>query len=545
MKRFYLLLFSLLFSLMAVSQVVIKSEENHYGIYNSHTKKWEVEPVYLDVREIGIYDGRQYFAVCSVKGRKWGVIRSDNYKQWYLPPQLEDVACYPGTDMFSSIPVLCMREKEGWGIIELGTGEFWYIRKGQYKSIRLDSSEEKFYCQNWDSSKPDEILNDYDLKRAYEYVLGAIAERTGTNTDNLAPSQTTSAGKTNMITKPTCQILSPASGSTYETNTIRLRYSTNLSPDTYTVTFLVNGREVVPISTGTEKGAKIEHGLEVELPMPQILGDQVTVGVRIQNADGIWADPQSINMMYAGQKPKPTLHVFAVGISEYPALDLHNLNYADKDAQDFVRAITHTDLQMYNNINRIVILNQDATTSNIRTKLSELSNSVNQDDVVMLFFSGHGINENDESYFVTYDASAKHYYNGVEFDFIRKRMTDMVNKHSHVIVFMDACHSGAMYGTKGNTKGITLATPGVLGFYSSTSGEKSAEIDDLGNGVFTRAILNAINGNIANEEGEITTQQLWDYILKYVHEKTGGKQTPLCENKIGEYVLLHVKKNNP
>ena len=65
MKRFYLLFISLLFSLVAVSQVVIKAEDDRYGIFNSHTKKWEVEPVYLDIRDIGIFDGRQYFAVCT------------------------------------------------------------------------------------------------------------------------------------------------------------------------------------------------------------------------------------------------------------------------------------------------------------------------------------------------------------------------------------------------------------------------------------------------------------------------------------------------
>ena len=544
MKRFYLLFISLLFSLVAVSQVVIKAEDDRYGIFNSHTKKWEVEPVYLDIRDIGIFDGRQYFAVCSDKGHKWGVIRSDNYKRWYLPPQLEDVACSTSTNMFSVIPILCMREKAGWGIIELGTGEFWYIRKGQYKSVRLDSLDLKVYCQHWDASKPDVILNDYDLKKAYDYVLREIDKRTDMASAKPEYSQTPHSEKTQVVTKPTCQILSPLTGGTYGTNTIRLRYNTNLSKGNYTVMFFVNGREVEPIVTGVEKGAKVEQGEEVELPMPQTLGE-VVVGIRIQDVNGIWADPQSIKMMYVGQKPKPTLHIFAVGVSEYPATDLQDLNYADKDAQDFVRAITHSDLRMYNNIDATIILNKEATTSNIRTKLSDLSRNVKPDDVVMLFFSGHGINENEERYFVTYDASAQHYYNGVEFDFIRKRMKDMVNKHSHVIVFMDACHSGAMFGTKGNTKGITLATPGVIGFYSSTSDEKSAEIEDLGNGVFTRAILNAIDGRIANEEGEITAQQLWDFILTYVREKTNGRQTPIYENNIGEYVLLHVKKDNP
>lgn len=543
MKRISLLLYSILLASVAMAQVVIKPEDNHYGIYNTHTKRWEVEPVYLDIRDIGIYDGRQYFAACRTKDRKWGVIRSDNYKLWYLNPSFDDVVCATHSDIFSAIPILCMREKSAWGIIELGTGEFWYLRTCQYKSIQLDSIDRKVYCTYWEADKPDEVLFDYDLKKSYDYLLGLIRERTekASSTPGAPPVEPKN-DVVNLVIKPTCKILSPAYGSTYTSNSIRLRYTTNLTPNNYTVKFFVNGSEVEPIPLGTEKGAKIDSGIEVELPMPQNLGAEVMVGIRVQDNNGIWADPQSIKVMYVGERPKPTLHIFAVGVSEYPAEDLQNLNYAAKDAQDFVKAITRSDLHMYSQVVPIVILDQDATSINIRNKLSELSRNVKQDDVVMLFFSGHGINENDDRYFLTYDASAERCYNGLDFLFIRKRMKDMVNKHSHVVVFMDACHSGAMFGTKGSAKGITLATPGVTGFYSSTADEKSAEIEDLENGVFTRALLEAMEGKIANEDGEITIQQLWDYILTYVREQTNGRQTPIIENAIGEYVLLHIKK---
>lgn len=546
MQRFQLLLLSLLLSLSAASQVVIKSEESRFGIFNPHTKRWEVEPVYLEIREIGIYDGREYFAANRAKDRKWGVIRSDNYKLWYLPPNFEDIECSTNSDIFSTIPILCVREKSGWGIIELGTGEFWYIRKGQYKSIRLDASEMKVYCQTWDASAPEEVLYDYDLKKSYDYVQMEIRKRTGMPTAEQGVAQNLSSKNTMVVTKPTCRILSPLHGSTYTTNSIRLRYTTNLSPGGYTVKFLVNGREVEPITTGTEKGAQIAQGIEVELPMPQDLGSEVMVGIRVQDANGIYADPQSIKMMFVGEKSKPTLHILAVGISEYPAPDLQDLNYAAKDAQDFLKAVTQSDLQMYSSINPIIILNQEATTNNIIKQLSKLSSNVKQDDVVMLFFSGHGMNENEERYLVTYDvSSAEDYYTGVNFSFIRKRMKDMVSKHCHVIIFMDACHSGAMAGTKGTEKGISLATPGVIGYYSSTAYEKSAETENLQNGVFTSAILSALEGDIANADGEITAQQLSNYIQNYVRKHTNGRQSPICENELGEYVLLHVKKNNP
>lgn len=550
MKRYPILLCLLLLSLTAFAQVSIMEEDSRYGIYNSHTKRWEVEPVHLEIRDIGIYDGRQYFAVCRAKNRMWGVLRSDDFKHWYRNPIYDDVACSTNSDMFSTIPILCVRERSGWGIVELGSGEFWYIRKSQYKSIRLDAAERKVYCLSWDTSVPEEVLYDYQLKKAYDYVLAQT--RTHQETTSEAPgaeSLASSPGTGNrMIVKPTCEILSPTTGSTFTTNTIHLRYSTNLAPDNCTVLFLVNGAEVEPLSTGTEKGAKVERGTEVELPMPANikLGSEVFVSIRVHDANGIWADPQSIKIMYTGEIRKPTLHIFAVGISEYPAPDLQDLKYAAKDAQDFVKAVTQSDLQMYSNINPILILNQEATADNIRTRLTRLSKTVKQDDVVMLFFSGHGMNENEDRFFLTYNVSSlDNYVNGVEFSFIRKRMKDMVSKNSHVIVFLDACHSGAMAGTKGTAKGITLATPGVIGYYSSTADQKSAEIDNLENGVFTQAILNALNEKIAQGQSEITAQQLWDYIVRYVGEQTNNNQSPIYENEIGEYVLLHFNKTNP
>lgn len=545
MKRIHLLLFSLFLSLTAIAQVTIVEEESRYGIYNSHKKRWEVDPAYLEIREIGIYDGRQYFAARSAKDRKWGIIRSDNYKRWHLPPNFEDVKCSTNFDLFSAIPILCIREKSGWGIIELGSGKFWYIRESLYKAIQPDPTERKIYCQPWDTNKQDEVLTDHDLKKAYDYVLSKVSQQQGTPAkDPKSSSKTHSRRGENPIVKPTCKILSPTPGSTYSTNTIRLRYTTNLRPNNYIVSFYINGPKVEPISIGTEKGVKLEQGTEVELPMPQNIGEEAWIVVRIEDLNGTHADPQTINVKYVGEKKKPALRIFAVGISEYPAADLQNLNYAAKDAQDFVQAVSQSNLQMYSSTHSVVILNHDATTSKIKDSLTEFCNDVNQDDVVMLFFSGHGYNENDDQYFVTYDVSAaEKSYNGLAFSFIRKRMLDMVNKHCHVIVFMDACHSGAMAGTKdAETKGIIWAMPGVIGYYSSTSAEKSAELENLENGVFTHALLEAINGKIANENGEITAQTLGNYLQAYVRKQTKGRQTPIVENKLGEYVLLHTNK---
>jgi len=544
MKRIHLLLFSLLVSVIAIAQVTINEEEGRYGIFNTQKKRWVVDPAYLKIRQIGIYDGYLYFALCSEKDHKWGIMRSDNYKKMLIPNIFDDVECYPNSDLFSTIPILCIREKSGWGIIELGSGEFWYIRESKYKSIRPEATERKIYCQYWDASQPDDVLSDNDLKKSYEYVLKEVRK----NQETIAgkpnsPSETQSRRGADSGVRPTCKILSPADGSTYSSNTIRLRYTTNLRPNNYTITFKVDGGIVEPISIGTEKGAKVEQGIEVELPMPQVVGKDVNIELELVDKNDFYATPSRIVVKYTGEKQKPALRIFAVGISDYPAADLPNLNYAAKDAQDFEKAVSESDLQMYSSFHSKVILNHDATASNIRKELVEFCRSVNQDDVVMLFFSGHGISEDEDSYFLTYDASAENFYDGVEFAFIRRRMSDLVNKHSHVIIFMDACQSGAMAGTKGaEAKGIAYAIPGVIGYYSSTSTEKSAELEDLENGVFTHALLDALNGKAANEKGEITAYKLEDYLQDNVRTQTRGKQTPIIENNLGEFVLLHTSK---
>lgn len=369
---------------------------------------------------------------------------------------------------------------------------------------------------------------------------------------DIAPVRITSSTTSSsalLSEKPVCEILSPAKGSSYSTPTIRVRYLVKAAPETdYTVHFLVGGIEVEPIEQEQKKGSKskavtIAQGVEKELPMPQEIGREVPVSLQVKTADGIYAEPKTIMLKYAGEKPKPTLHLLAVGVSNYPAEDLTNLTYASKDAQDFVQTISNSDLSMYKEMQPTLLLNNTATTQIIKRELTKLTSRVAQGDVVMLYFSGHGINQDKERYFMTYNSSAEEYYNALDFNFIRDRMTTMSeDKKCRVIIFMDACHSGAMLGTKGAVKDITFAAPGIIGFYSSTASEQSAETDKMQNGVFTRVLLDGLKGGAKNKDGQVTIHQLDAYVKQHVAEETNGKQTPLIENATGDAVLFQIKK---
>lgn len=378
------------------------------------------------------------------------------------------------------------------------------------------------------------------------FIGGILAQRNASTPMNF--HITTEEHVQQDLTTPTCEILSPKTGSTYSGNTISLRYLVDIKQNIpYKVKFLVAGKEVVPIQSNssdgsTSKGAVLA-GVEVELPMPQEMNREVAVSIQLVNSSGLMPEPKTIMLRYVGEMPKPTLHIFAVGISEYPASDLPNLNYAAKDAEDFVETITTSDLSMYRECLPTLIRNKEATTRNLRKELMQVKNRVSQEDVVMLFFSGHGMHQNKKSYFLTSDVSAEDYYNGLDFSFIRDCMTEMANnKKCRVIVFMDACHSGAMYNTKGTVQDITFASPGIIGFYSSTAGELSAEERSLQNGVFTRVLLDGLKGKAVDSEGQITIHTLETYVKQQVREQTHNRQTPIIENATGNAVLFYTKK---
>ena len=189
---------------------------------------------------------------------------------------------------------------------------------------------------------------------------------------------------------------------------------------------------------------------------------------------------------------------------------------------------------------------EKATRKNVLDEMTKLVSNVGQEDVVVLFFSGHGVKEDisGDTYYMTYDSEANAPYTGINFSDIKRRIQTLTDqKKCPVLLFVGTCHSGSMYGMKGSTVELSMKMPGLVGFYSSTSGQQSAELDDIQNGVFTSAILEALNGKAqAGEEG-ITINSLEFYVKNRVKALTNNRQDAIVENSIiGDAVIFGAKK---
>ena len=345
--------------------------------------------------------------------------------------------------------------------------------------------------------------------------------------------------------KPIVSILLPATDATYTDPNVTIRYqATVYDGSTPTIHIWVNGEEVEakPNAKVQKKGVSAAWD-EVELILPKDKDRLCKVMLSITDGSGFYSENKTISLRYVGEMPKPKLHIFAVGVSEYDSRNLSKLEYAAKDAKDFVATVRSSDLSMYEKlVTPIIFTNEAATKSGIEKGLASLVRDVDQDDVVMLFFSGHGVTDGEDTYFMSVDAEGDEPYTGVDFSLIRKNMTKMIEKKCKVLIFMDACYSGAMYLTKSNLKNITFADSDIIGFYSSTASQTSAEFSKDENGVFTKALISGLKGKAKNKEGEITAYGLGKYISDYVSDKTDGKQSPIVENKVGDFVIYRIKQ---
>ena len=346
--------------------------------------------------------------------------------------------------------------------------------------------------------------------------------------------------------KPKVQILSPQSGSQYQQGTVSFRINVVPGDGQQPVLYVeINGADAIELQPVAQKskGARAVEGQLYEVQLPTAPGKEVNLAFTARDEQNVTSETQKVKLTYVGQMVKPKLILFAVGVGDYTSDDLTKLRYAAKDARDFTATIEHANLSDYTQLVKHTYTDRQATRSNINKGLRAVLNEANQGDVVMFYFSGHGVQDGSETYFMTIDASSEAPSDeGVSFADLKNNMRKLTERQVKVVTFMDACHAGAMVGAKGAAPKLTeLDVQDVIEFYSSTTGEESAEDEKLQNGVFTAGLISGLNGAAANADGYITVNTLRTYLSDYVRNHN-SRQTPVFKGvDAGDITLFHKK----
>lgn len=241
-------------------------------------------------------------------------------------------------------------------------------------------------------------------------------------------------------------------------------------------------------------------------------------------------------MNWAGAKDwyKPELYILAVGVSQY-GNPQRNLQYAAKDASDFIEALEAQKGDLYKNVTIRLLLNDAASRDAILDGLDWLQRQTTSRDVAMVFLSGHGITGPKGEYrFLPSDV-----------DEVRLKRTSIRDADfleflgeiaGKAVLFFDTCHSGDVFGgTRTDSQAdvdkfanqLAAAESGVIVFTSSSGKQFSKEDSQWENGAFTEALLEGIRGMADfTNDWYVSIAELEEYLGDRVKELTDGAQTP-------------------
>ncbi|MBK8176931.1 MAG: caspase family protein [Rhodospirillales bacterium] len=290
-------------------------------------------------------------------------------------------------------------------------------------------------------------------------------------------------------------------------------------------------REVLMTSAAGE-----ESGLMI-VPLPK---RDAKIALLAKTVDG-QSEPATIVVHWRGPgfAPKPKLYVLAVGVRDYRSYQ--PLKYADRDASDFAARMQRQNGGLFADVKVLPLLNEHATNSEVEDGIDWIRREVTENDIGIVFMSGHGKTYLGDYYFLPYDVDdTKLFATGVSKDALRKTFNNTTGK---VVVFPDTCHAGGvqMASTKDGTgpdinglvNELAQAGRGVVVFASSTGNQLSVELDaPWRHGAFTQALLEALDGGRPgqsadyNHNGAISTDEINVYVRNRVKD-LAHDQTPV------------------
>jgi caspase domain-containing protein len=237
-------------------------------------------------------------------------------------------------------------------------------------------------------------------------------------------------------------------------------------------------------------------------------------------------------------------YALIVGISKYRNVGkgIPNLEYADVDARTVYEFLQQPAAGGFSRENMLLLLNENATLSRIRDALTSFVARASENDLLLIFFAGHGAPDPfapQNLYVIAHDTNVEAMPQTALAMTELRRNIDQNVKSKRMILFLDACHSAGLSteGTRNlanNLANLYLETwlykeQGRAIITSSDVNEASRESQKWGkgHGVFTYYLLEGLRGRAdANEDRFVSVGELFRYVRQKVRLDTEFQQNP-------------------
>jgi uncharacterized caspase-like protein len=337
----------------------------------------------------------------------------------------------------------------------------------------------------------------------------------------------------------------------------------------------VNGRDGELLRD--QKTKSIERMIPIKLA-----AGRNKIQVSVLNSAGAESIYANAEVNCTAERPKPKLYAVALGVSQYDRPEWC-LKYAAKDATDLIGKLKAKAGSSYSEVKPLLLTDKEVTKESA-AKIKEFLSGATIDDTVLIFMAGHGLlDDKYDYYFGTTDIDpAKPSERGMPYEAIDNILAEVPSLRKALL--MDTCHAGELdddekkelatsdgkgtlpaasstatdsaikgtvamraIGTRGMQVKAVEGAKGKSDWYeklqdmfvdlrrgsgatvisSSQGAEYAFESSEQSNGLFTYALMEAIDGKATpNKDGQITISAIGDYVKKRVQDLTKGKQNP-------------------
>ena len=553
------------------------SDESEILAYNYSTSKELFRlPSYQEFQRIMFFDSikNQLYTATNTEWLLWDLNKKRLINNWEIPPAMkaESVILQNQAFLISSNDRIGIQFMDGEKPVyffstldndeAIASNEDGYYKVTPNAAINLSwNIENKFYdFDQWDIqyNRPDKVLaginsENKQLITAYKNAYLKRLKKYGLTETNVS----------NQEQLPQCIILNKLTDGDVIVDSIfnlKLKIIPTQNVDTKKILILVNGCPVFG-REGYNKIIKNGEVFEIPIKLNNGLNSFKISCIDINNVESLREQFHIFHNASINNPPK--LHFLGIGINQFANPD-YNLSWSVKDIGDLAIKLK----SKYPNIIIDTLFDKNVTKENILALKQKLL-QLNEDDKVIVSYSGHGVLSKDFDYFLsTYSIDfTKPEENGFAYEDLENLLDNI--KPRQKLMLIDACHSGEVDKEeldrveaskkvldnsgivhKSSIKVVKKKNLGMANSFelmqslfvnvgkgtgatiiSAAGGMQYAqERGDLKNGVFTYSIIEAMNNN-----STLKVSELKKMVGERVIQLTNGLQKPTSRNETNNY----------
>ena len=227
-----------------------------------------------------------------------------------------------------------------------------------------------------------------------------------------------------------------------------------------------------------------------------------------------------------------------MGINHYENSGL-NLEFPLVDAVGIAAYFRKNGSQLFRELDIVELHDAAPTKANILAAFETLRNKAQPEDVVVLYFAGHGDMRANDWYFLTYELTRPEddqevIRKGVSATILAESMKNI--RSQKMLLLLDACYAGsaiAVFRGIEDRKALEqlARSSGIYVVAASTKDQQAVELPELGHGVFTYVVLKGLEGEAmkSQQDHQVTAMSLLLYInnkMPQISEHTAVRLTP-------------------